>query len=209
MQQFICSTPSPVTICKGPVSESSEYTVGAAGCSPLWLPSFRQLDLSTTSFIISCSGRKHNYKQWTYTWQDIRGSLKCVILYQVNRKSHRPKLPHTVAVCRYFCTCFLQHLHTVLCCCSGIDLHFSHHGVYTCVLLFVQMNVVPSGVWKLLPRMNQTCGGLQFLRSWLISLDFSHDVKQRGTEFEGSPWNTSTGIPTIGLLTSFESIRSF
>ena len=36
------------------------------------------------------------------------------------------------------------------------------HGVYTCVLLFVQMNMVPSGVRKLLPRMNQTCGGLQF-----------------------------------------------
>ena len=33
------------------------------------------------------------------------------------------------------------------------------YGVYTCVLLFVQMNVVPSGVWKL-------------LRSWLISFDF-------------------------------------
>jgi hypothetical protein len=32
-----------------------------------------------------------------------------------------------------------------------------NHGVYTCVLLFVQMKVVPSGVWKLLPRMNQ-CG---------------------------------------------------
>ena len=47
------------------------------------------------------------------------------------------------------------------------------HGVYTCVLLFVQMNVVPSGVWKLLPRMNQTCEGLQFyLSSWLISFDF-------------------------------------
>ena len=32
----------------------------------------------------------------------------------------------------------------------------------------------PSGVWILLPRMNQTCGGLQFffLRSWLISFDF-------------------------------------
>ena len=28
------------------------------------------------------------------------------------------------------------------------------HGVYTCVLLFVKMNVVPSGFWKLLPRMN-------------------------------------------------------
>ncbi|XP_051519935.1 mediator of RNA polymerase II transcription subunit 10-like isoform X1 [Myxocyprinus asiaticus] len=39
------------------------------------------------------------------------------------------------------------------------------------------MNVVPSGVWKFLPRMNQTCGGPQllfffFLRSWLISFDF-------------------------------------
>ena len=47
------------------------------------------------------------------------------------------------------------------------------HGVYTCVLLFVQMNVVPAGIWKLLPRMNQTCGGQQkiMLRSWLISFD--------------------------------------
>ena len=26
---------------------------------------------------------------------------------------------------------------------------------------------------------------------------FSHDVKQRGTEFEGMPWNKSTGTPTI------------
>ena len=30
---------------------------------------------------------------------------------------------------RYFCTCFLQHLHKVLCCCSGIDLHFSHQSM--------------------------------------------------------------------------------
>ena len=36
------------------------------------------------------------------------------------------------------------------------------HGVYIWVLLFVQMNVAPSGVLKLLPRMNQTCGGIQF-----------------------------------------------
>uniref|UniRef100_A0A673Y4U7 Nuclear factor of activated T cells 2 n=1 Tax=Salmo trutta TaxID=8032 RepID=A0A673Y4U7_SALTR len=63
----------------------------------------------------------------------------------------------------------------VLRCCFNISTSFSYlmmpsifgmmaagsHGVYTCVLLFVQMNVVPSGVWKLLPRMNQTCGGLQ------------------------------------------------
>ena len=43
------------------------------------------------------------------------------------------------------------------------------HGVSTWVLLFVQMNVVPSGIWKLLPKMNQTCGGPQFSE---ISLDF-------------------------------------
>ena len=48
------------------------------------------------------------------------------------------------------------------------------HGGYTCVLLFVLMNAVHSGIWKLLPMMNQTCGGLHifFLRSWLISFDF-------------------------------------
>ena len=32
---------------------------------------------------------------------------------------------------RYFCTCFLQHLHKVLCCCSGIDLHFSHQSTFS------------------------------------------------------------------------------
>ena len=53
--------------------------------------------------------------------------------------------------------------------------------VYTCVLLFVQMNVVLSGVWKFLPRINQTCGGLPFFSEVLA------DVKQRGTEFEGRP----------------------
>jgi hypothetical protein len=47
-------------------------------------------------------------------------------------------------------------------------------GVYTCVLLFVQMKVVPSGIWKSPPRMNQTCVGLQFFVG-----GFSHDVKQR------------------------------
>ena len=31
---------------------------------------------------------------------------------------------------RYFCTCFLQHLHTLLCC-SGIDLHFSHQSTFS------------------------------------------------------------------------------
>ena len=52
--------------------------------------------------------------------------------------------------------------------------HFSKmYDLCPHVQLFVQMNVVRSGIWKLLPRMNQTCGGLQFfLRSWLISFDF-------------------------------------
>ncbi|CDQ79974.1 unnamed protein product [Oncorhynchus mykiss] len=45
------------------------------------------------------------------------------------------------------------------------------HGVYTCKLLFVQMNVVRSRIWKLLPRMNQTCEGLQCF--FLMSFDFS------------------------------------
>jgi hypothetical protein len=63
------------------------------------------------------------------------------------------------------------------------------HGVYTCVLLFVQMNVVPSGIWKLL-----TCGGTRLVEVYNFFsevladlLEFSHDVKQRGTEFEGRP----------------------
>ena len=42
------------------------------------------------------------------------------------------------------------------------------HGVYTCVLLFVQMNVVPSDVWKLITKDEP-----DLWRSWLISLDFS------------------------------------
>ena len=49
-------------------------------------------------------------------------------------------------------------------------------------------DVVPSGVWKLLPRMKQTCGGLQLFYEVLSDFfGFSHDVKQRGTEFEGRP----------------------
>ena len=89
-----------------------------------------------------------------------------------------------VLLCKWhFCTRFLQHFHKVFCSYSGIDLTYQSmfisrrqrvsflsgmtaarsHDVYTCVLLFVQMNVAPSGIWKLLPRMNQTCGGLQLV----------------------------------------------
>ena len=47
------------------------------------------------------------------------------------------------------------------------------HGVYICVLLFVQMNVVP-GVWKIAPKDEPDLwrSTIFFLRSWLISLNF-------------------------------------
>ena len=36
---------------------------------------------------------------------------------------------------------------------------------------------------------------------------FSHDAKQRGTEFEGRPWNTSTGVSEASkAMTSFSGI---
>ena len=122
---------------------------------------------------------------------------------------------------RYFCTRLLQHLHKVLCCWSGIDLHFSHQST----LISRRQNASPSwalwrlrgqmvfilayyclyrwtwylqAFWKLFPRMNQTCGGLQFFSEVLSNFFwFCHDVKERGTEFEGRPWNTSTGTPLI------------
>ena len=43
-----------------------------------------------------------------------------------------------------------------------------------------------SGVWKLLPRMNQR-STIYFLKSWLISFDFPMMSSKRGTEFEGRP----------------------
>ena len=47
---------------------------------------------------------------------------------------------------RYFCICFLQHLHKVLCCCSDIDLHFSHQSKF----ISRRQNTSPSwAVWRL------------------------------------------------------------
>jgi hypothetical protein len=40
-------------------------------------------------------------------------------------------------------------------------------------------------------------------------LCFSHGVKQRGTEFEGRPWNTSTVTPPIDSKDVNKPIRSF
>ena len=122
---------------------------------------------------------------------------------------------------RYFCTCFLQHLHKVLCCCSGIYLHFSHHSMF----ISRRQNTSPSwAVWRLRGPMvfiiayyclyrwtwyiqafgNCSQGWTRLVEVYNLYTEvladlfwFSHDVKQRGTEFEGRPWNTSPGIPPI------------
>jgi hypothetical protein len=46
---------------------------------------------------------------------------------------------------RYFCTCFLQQTYKVICCCSGIDLHFSHQSMF----ISRRQNALPSSaVWR-------------------------------------------------------------
>ena len=88
-----------------------------------------------------------------------------------------------------FCTCFLQHLHKVLSCCSGIDMHFSHQSMF----ITRRQNTSPSwAVWRLRGPMvfilehyclyrwtwylqafgNFSQGWTRLMRSWLISLDF-------------------------------------
>ena len=117
-------------------------------------------------------------------------------------------------------TCFLQHLHKVLCCCSGIDLHFSHQSMF----ISRRQNASPSrAVWRLRGPMvfilaycclyrwmwfHQAFGNCHkdepdLWRSKKNSEVFAdlfclyHHVKRRGTEFEGRPLNTSTGTPSI------------
>ncbi|XP_070972129.1 uncharacterized protein [Oncorhynchus clarkii lewisi] len=64
------------------------------------------------------------------------------------------------------------------------------------------MKVVPSGIWKCLPRMNQTWWRSTFFCEVLADLFlFSHDVKQRGTEFEGSFAFACEKSPSRQLLT--------
>ena len=113
--------------------------------------------------------------------------------------------------------CFLQHLHKVLCCCSGIYLHFSHHGTF----ISRRQNVSPSW-WRLRgpmvfilayyclyrwTRYLQAFGNGS--QGWIKLVEvsnsevladlflFSHDVNQSGTEYEDKPRNRSTGTPPI------------
>ena len=123
--------------------------------------------------------------------------------------------------CRYFCTCFLQHLHKVLCCCSGIDLQFSHLSMF----ISRRQNASPSwAVWRL-------CSSMEFipeyncLYRWTLYLQAFGNCSQGWTRLVevynifscglgwfllifpwcqakrhwvwGRPWNTSTGTPPI------------
>ena len=98
----------------------------------------------------------------------------------------------------------------------GIDLHFSHQSTF----VSRRQNVSPSwAVWRLRGPMvfilayyclhrwmwylqafgncSQWWSRLVEVYNFLVLADFfwfSH-VKQRGTEFEGRSWNTSTGTP--------------
>ena len=123
--------------------------------------------------------------------------------------------------CRNICTCLLQHLHKVLCCCSGIDLHFSHQSTFTSrrqnaslswAVWWLRGPMVFIRAYYCLYRLMWYLQAFGNCSQWWTRLleiyncfsevlaDFfwcSHDVKQRGTEFEGRPWNTSTGTPPI------------
>ena len=50
--------------------------------------------------------------------------------------------------------------------------------------------MVPSGIWKLLPRMNQTCGGQQFFFPEVLS-DFSFDFPMTSSK---EAWRLKVGL---------------
>ena len=134
--------------------------------------------------------------------------------------------------------CFLQHLHKVLCRCSGIDLHFLHqstfisrrqnmspywavwqlHGPMVFILVYYCLY---RWTWYLLPFVNCSQGWTRLAEVYNSFSEvladffwFSHDVKQRGTVFEGRPWNPQvhlqlTEMMSISLSEASKAMTSF
>ena len=74
-------------------------------------------------------------------------------------------------------TCFLQHLHKVLCCCSGIDLHFSHQRTF----ISRRQNIFPSwAVWRLR-------GPMVFILSYYYSYRWTWYLQAFGNCSQGWP----------------------
>ena len=118
-------------------------------------------------------------------------------------------------------------LQLVLCCCSGIDLHFSYLGSF----ISRRQNASPSwAVWWLRGPMLIFAYDCLYRWTWYLQAFgncsqgwtrlffpevladlflFFHDFKQRDTDFEGRPWNTSTGTPPIDSNYVNSPIRSF
>ena len=105
-----------------------------------------------------------------------------------------------------------------MCSCFGIDLHISHQSTFISrrqnashswavwrlrgpMVFVLAYYCLYRWTWYLQAFVNWSQGWTRLVEVYNFFLAdffwFSHDVKQRGTEFEGRPWNTSTGTPPI------------